>query len=86
MSKLIPTRIAAALGTVITTALVLVQETHWSHELKQGVTAVIGLALAWLVHPTETGTAAAPAPAPAILPETARVPDGAATATPPETV
>ena len=65
MSKLIPTRLAAALGTIITTGLVLIQETTWTHPLKQGITAVLGLALAWLVHPTE-GAPTTPAVPPRI--------------------
>jgi uncharacterized membrane protein YphA (DoxX/SURF4 family) len=74
MKLQLPTRMAASLGVAITALITLAQETHWSHEVKQGVIIAGGLLLAWVVHPTEGGVQA---------PETARKPEGATPAQPP---
>jgi hypothetical protein len=74
----LPSKLAGSLGVAITSLLVLAQETHWSHEVKQAVIIAGGLLLAWFVHPQEGA-----APEVITRPPTAAKPDGVAPAPPP---
>jgi hypothetical protein len=51
----LPTRLSVALGTAITAAIALAQETDWTHPVKQGIIIIGGLILALIVHPGESG-------------------------------
>lgn len=60
MKLSLPTRMATAVGALLAAAGVGLQETHWSHPLKQALTGVLVAVAAWVVHPTENTTTTSP--------------------------
>lgn len=63
MKVQLPSRLALALGTLVTGAMAITGEVSLSHPLHQAV-VLVGAVLLFLIHPQEAGVLPAAAPAP----------------------